>query len=639
MARTHNDVDGQPASAQSASAQSAEGTAGSEHEGAEGQPGMRLTRREFLAGAAVAGAAVAVAGCSPFGQGSTGPFALHRPAIVAFDATVPGVLQPAILKQLAGVAGIPSATSATAGKAADLVVTFGAVPSGYTGAIVGTSPLALFAHMRVPIDEVTHDQALQLLAGQVADWKAVGAPASLAVKLVSLGGLALPSGVALADGAKKVAALDDAIAALRAQPGSLAALPADATDWRVRNLGVDGVYPAQGRGDASKGGLASLSLQVGAAQALVKQGLDPKAVAAALAPALAPVAALDMVAVGDIMLGRGVNNKMVAHRDYTYPYKAAHDDLQSADYRVANLECTITDLVAPPTDPTTFTFISAKKAVEGLVYAGFNAVTVANNHAAGPGKAAMLDMLNTLRTNSIAATGGGANLAEAAAPAVTTAKGIRIALLGYLDSVDVYNGFKENPNAGDVPSGDQSNRYAIPSQGPSATESKWGYSKLLLSTLAQDIANARAKADLVIPYFHWGHEFEGGRYPYKVWKRQQDVSRAAIDAGADMVLGNHPHVTQGIEEYKGKLIVYSMGNFIFDQDWSQETKESIMVHTYWRGTTLTSVRFVPTVDKDRCQPNIMTAAQAVGVFGRMWSSTDYIAAGQYDDTNWWQPVP
>jgi poly-gamma-glutamate synthesis protein (capsule biosynthesis protein) len=351
-------------------------------------------------------------------------------------------------------------------------------------------------------------------------------------------------------------------------------------------------------------------LQVGVSSALAKQGLDAKAVAAALASALAPATILDVTAVGDIMLGRGVNNKMVAYGDYTYPYKAAHDELHSADFRVANLECTITDLVAPPSDPATFTFISAKKAVDGLTYAGFNAVTVANNHAAGPGKAAMLDMLATLQANNIGVTGGGASLAEATKPIVATVKGTRIAILGYHDNRD-----DENP------------RYGVPAQGQAATANGWGFAKVELSTLAQDLAAARNQADLVIPYFHWGHE-----YHIDLWKRQQDVAHAAIDAGADMVLGNHPHVTQGIEEYKGKLIVYSMGNFIFDQDWSQETKEGVMVHLYWRGTTLVGARFIPTVDKDRCQPNIMTPAQAVGVIGRLWQSTDIIASGKWDAT-------
>src|SRR5262249_14703623 len=159
----------------------------------------------------------------------------------------------------------------------DLVFTYGEVPSGYTGAAVGTSPLALFTHMRIPVDAVSHDQALQLLAGHATDWKSVGAPASLGVHLFSLPGLSLPSGVQVASAAKQVGSIAELITALTGQPGSLAALPADAAVWQVRNLGVDGVYAALGRGDPTASGLPGVTLQVGVASALAKQGLDAKA--------------------------------------------------------------------------------------------------------------------------------------------------------------------------------------------------------------------------------------------------------------------------------------------------------------------------------------------------------------------------
>ncbi len=227
----------------------------------------RVTRRELLGGATALAAGALVAGCSlPFGQQTVAPFKLTRPATVAFDVTVPTTLQAPLVALIKNVAGIPSATAASSIKGADLVVTFGALPSGYSWATAGASPLALVTHMRVPIDEVTAAQAQQLLAGQATDWKTVGAPASLPVKLLALGGLALPAGLQLAASAPQHTTLDDLLTALRAQPGSLAAVPMHAADWTVRNLGVDGVYPAQGRGDATKGGARMLTLQVGASQ-------------------------------------------------------------------------------------------------------------------------------------------------------------------------------------------------------------------------------------------------------------------------------------------------------------------------------------------------------------------------------------
>ena len=335
---------------------------------------------------------------------------------------------------------------------------------------------------------------------------------------------------------------------------------------------------------------------------MVSKGLDTRAVANALKSLLAAGATtVDMVVAGDIMLGRGVNNKMVSYGDYSYPYKGIHDELQSADYRVANLECTVTDVTPVPTDPTTFYFVSSKKAVSGLVYAGFQTLTVANNHANGPGgHPAFSDMLQNLRDANISVMGGGDTLAEARAPSTQTIKDVKFAVLGYHNYAEVA------------------------AQGPAATDTSWGLAPAKVALVTEDVTNARAKADIVIPYFHWGIEYT--KVPTKA---QQTLARAAIDAGADMVLGNHPHWTQGIEEYKGKLIIYSMGNFIFDQDWSRPTLEGMLIHLYWRDRALVGVRFVPTLDRDRCQPRVMTQAEGVGVFQRMWSGTDILASGVY----------
>jgi poly-gamma-glutamate synthesis protein (capsule biosynthesis protein) len=207
------------------------------------------------------------------------------------------------------------------------------------------------------------------------------------------------------------------------------------------------------------------------------------------------------------------------------------------------------------------------------------------------------DMLQTLRQRDIAYCGGGATLAEARQATVRTVKGVRVALLGYDD---------------------------IAPGGPYADVHSPGIARIDLATLPQDLAAARAQADLVIPYFHWGIEYTNTATRY-----QQQVAHAAIDAGADMVLGSHPHWVQSIESYQGRLIIYSLANFIFDQTWSRETLEGFMLHLYWRGTTLAGIRFVPTLIEDWCQPRIMSPAEAVGVFTRMWSGTDALAAGHY----------
>jgi poly-gamma-glutamate synthesis protein (capsule biosynthesis protein) len=566
-------------------------------------PRSGLTRRELLATVAVVSAA-GLAACAPFPSLDTKPasvpFSLNRPVRVTADATVPAALVQAATARLGGVAGITSAEPAT--QTPDLVLTYGAAPQGFTAVDLGASPLALYTHLRVPVDSVTADQARKLLAGDISNWNQVGAPYSLPVTLYAAQGLNAPSGVTLAGNAKSAANVDELLTAVRGKPGALAFAPTEAADWRVRNLGVDNIFPAQSKGDLSKAALPALTLRLAVSQELVSKGLDTRAVANALKSLLvAGATTVDMVAAGDIMLGRGVNNKMVGYGDYSYPYKGIHDELQSADYRVANLECTLTDLTPVPTDPATFYFVSSKKAISGLVYAGFQTLTVANNHANGPGgHPAFSDMLQNLRDATISVMGGGDTLAEARAPSTQTIKGVKFALLGYHNYAEVA------------------------AQGPAATDTSWGLAPAKVALVTEDVTNARAKADIVIPYFHWGIEYT--KVPTKV---QQTLARAAIDAGADMVLGNHPHWTQGIEEYKGKLIIYSMGNFIFDQDWSRPTLEGMLIHFYWRDRALVGVRFVPTLDRDRCQPRVMTQAEGVGVFQRMWSGTDILASGVY----------
>ena len=564
-----------------------------------GPQGM-LTRREFVVTAA---AAVAVAGCAPFASSSavahtSTPFRLDRPAAVYPDATVPADLAASVALALSGHGGVAAAyANASTLPAPDFTLTFGAAPKGFAhSAVIAQSAWTLASHQRVPIEGVTHAQAQGLLSGAIGDWSAVGAPYGLPAHVFWLDGLPLPSGLALAASAQKLLTISALLDAIRSTPGSVAALPAEALDWSVNHVGVDGVFPGQGRGDPTKGGLGTLALRLCVSDALAKQGCDPAAVGAAAHTVMASATqALDLIAVGDIMLGRGVLNQMLARNDFSFPYRAIHDELAQGDIRVANLECMVTDLVAPPSDPSTFTFICPSKGIDGLTYAGFDILTLANNHANGEGQTVFTDQRRLLHNAGILTCGGGDSLAEAVAPAIKTVKGTRLAILSY-----------DN----------------IMPQGPFATENSWGLAPINVDTLPAELAAARAQADIVIPYFHWGIEYTKDPTTY-----QQSVARAAIDAGADMVLGNHPHWTQAIERYKGKLIIYSLGNFVFDQDWSEETMEGMLLHLYWRANKLVSVRFRPTKDHNRCAPAVMTPAEAVGDFQRMWSGTDMLASG------------
>lgn len=245
-------------------------------------------------------------------------------------------------------------------------------------------------------------------------------------------------------------------------------------------------------------------------------------------PLTASAEPIRLIFAGDVMLDDGPGRTIASGRD---PLAAFAPALAAADYRIANLECPVAT-TGQTMAGKIFTF-RAHPRVLPVLKRHFDAVGVANNHSGDYGKAAFEETLQLLREQAIPSFGGGRNLAEAHKPLWIEQKGLKIALLGY-------------------------NEYKPRSFEAGATWSGIAWSED--SQVVADIRAARAAgADLVIPFMHWGWERE-----LQPDARQRQLARTMIDAGADLVIGGHPHVTQGAEYYKGKLIVYSLGNFVFD---------------------------------------------------------------------------
>jgi poly-gamma-glutamate synthesis protein (capsule biosynthesis protein) len=246
-------------------------------------------------------------------------------------------------------------------------------------------------------------------------------------------------------------------------------------------------------------------------------------------PARAAEPTVSLAIVGDVMLADGPGRVIAHGRDPLGPFGAI---LANADVRVANLECVIasggTALAGKP-----WTFRAHPRAAS-VVARHFDAVSLANNHSGDYGPAAFAEMLTLLGRARVGVFGGGRNLAEAHVPLVVERKGLRIALLGYDEMFP--RSFEADTDQPGV---------------------AWSEDEQVVL----DIANARAvyHADLVIPFMHWGIEHEP-----LADARQRALARLMIDAGADAVIGSHPHVTQDVETYRGKPIVYSLGNFVFD---------------------------------------------------------------------------
>lgn len=234
---------------------------------------------------------------------------------------------------------------------------------------------------------------------------------------------------------------------------------------------------------------------------------------------------------GDIMLDNLPGEAVAKGGD---PFAHFAPILDGADLVVGNLECVVATVGQKVLKPYNF---RAHPRVVPLLARYFDAVSVANNHTGDFGKEALVEMLDLLDKGKVRHFGGGRNLKEAHSPLILEHQGLRIALLGYDE-------FKPREFAA----------------GPDTPGVAWSLGEE--AWVLADIKAARTehRADLVIPYMHWGWEEEP-----EPNDRQRTLARSMIDAGADVVVGGHPHVTQSTEYYKGHLIVYSLGNFVFDE--------------------------------------------------------------------------
>lgn len=247
-----------------------------------------------------------------------------------------------------------------------------------------------------------------------------------------------------------------------------------------------------------------------------------------LAFAAAHAEPVTLLFAGDLMLADDPGQTIAQGGDPLAPFAAI---LSGADYRIGNLEVPVASSGQP--HATKIVTFRAEPNTLSVLKGRFDAVSLANNHSGDYGHESFVETMRHLANAGIAYFGGGRNLAEAHRPLWIDKNGLKIAVLGY-------NEFK--PRAFEA--------------GPTWPGVAWSEDDQVIA----DIRAAKAAgADLVIPFMHWGWEKET-----RPTERQKTLARKMIDEGAALVVGGHPHVTQGAEIYKGKPIIYSLGNFVFD---------------------------------------------------------------------------
>lgn len=272
----------------------------------------------------------------------------------------------------------------------------------------------------------------------------------------------------------------------------------------------------------------------------------------------ASTASVSLVFVGDMMLSRSVGDAMARRDDWLWPFRIIASVTREADLAFGNLETTISLRGAPA--GCGYCFRADPRVTQGLVYAGFDMLSVANNHIWDYGADAFADTLAAVAATPMQAVGGGLDATSARSLVVRNAGNLRVGFLAYTN--------------------------ILPASA-CATGARGGAHCYNAETFTTEIASASGDADVLVVSFHAGDEYQ----PHNAF--QERVYRAAIDAGADLVIGHHPHVVQDVERYHGGVIAYSLGNFIFDQLWSAETMRGMMLRVTYVSGVLRRVEQIP----------------------------------------------
>ena len=266
-----------------------------------------------------------------------------------------------------------------------------------------------------------------------------------------------------------------------------------------------------------------------------------------------------VAAVGDIMLGGSAEPEMQKY-GYDYPFEQVRPLLKQAQIVFGNLEGPLTDRVAQEVSKQYVFRSPPDKVAPALARAGFNVVSLANNHSLDFGPQGLEDTQAALVSAGIRPVGAGRNEAEARAPVFIRTNGITVAMLAY--------------------------SLVLPEEfwaGPEKPGTAFGHERHVRA----DVAAALTKADVVLVSFHWGLEGKTELRDYQIM-----LAHAAIDAGAAGVLGHHPHVLQAVERYRQGVILYSLGNFTFGSYSNTATRSVISLLTF-RGKRLRELRLLP----------------------------------------------
>jgi poly-gamma-glutamate capsule biosynthesis protein CapA/YwtB (metallophosphatase superfamily) len=283
-----------------------------------------------------------------------------------------------------------------------------------------------------------------------------------------------------------------------------------------------------------------------------------------------------------------VGDMEINRKDPKKVFEKVVPELQKADIRFGGLEASLSVRGDPAQGKIVMRH--SPEMITGYLAGGFEVVAFASNHCLDYGMDPFMDTLGLLDRHRIRYVGAGRNIDEARRPAILEQKGTRLGFLSYLLGPPL--GWGAHPmKAGVAPIRQD------PLFGPPYVNEED------LEAMVSDIKKTKSEVDVLISSYHWG-----ASQSRTLTVSQKAVAHAAIDFGADLIIGRHPHILQGIEVYKGKIIFYALGNFVLDHAhpmFTPTVKESILVKCIIQEKAIRRLSFVPVFLGDDGRPEIL----------------------------------
>ena len=423
---------------------------------------------------------------------------------------------------------------------------------------------------------------IDILHGDASDWSEFGgSPQPIAVYLPASQAAAIAD--ALGEPGRPLAAIvlpdDELPERVASTPGAFALIAPEEMRLGLLAFTFDGYYPYPDYDPYRDFAVASPLQLARWVRAPTPEEATALASAAGIvtAPVFDPVG---MLVTGELLPVRCSNFVLDHLDDYGAMFDGVREATTAAEIAVSSLETPLTDLGTPTPCRETYVLQGSPRVVDALAEAGIDVVLPIGNHIGDcwggcPAGLVLLDTLERLHGAGIATAGAGENLAAARSPAIVEVdvvevdpvsgpvrRPVRFAFLGYDSMAPWYH----------------------------ATQVAPGTAPLDAASLREDVRAALEVADHVVVGANWGIEYKSDPNAY-----QRELAGVAIDAGAALVIGNHPHWVQAVEHFEGALVSYAGGNFVFDQDWSDETTQSLVIELGFTAERLLGYRIRPVV--------------------------------------------